>query len=77
MYSMDLQFTKMEEKNYMSLSTTGEASQALRLNFHQLYAAVEALEVFHRRLLDLDRADGGWRIRLRLEPAAGCCTGRL
>jgi len=46
----------------------------LRLSFHQLYAAVEALEVFHRCLLELDRSNGGWHICLRLESAARGCT---
>lgn len=43
----------------------------MRLGFDQLNIAVEALEVFHCFLLDLNWADGGWSISLRLEPAVG------
>lgn len=59
----------------MSLKGISNSSErprpSLDLRLDDPHAAVEALEVLHRLLLDLDGADGGWGVSLWLEPAVG------
>lgn len=55
----------------ISNSSKRPPQPALDLRLDNPHAAVEALEVFHSLLLDLDRADGGRGVSLWPEPAVG------